>query len=392
MSKVSKQRKEALAKFDKSKSYSLNEAVNIVKQITYSKFDASVDLNIRLGVDPRKANQMVRGSVTLPHGTGKVVRVLVLCNPDKAQEALDAGADYVGLDEYIQKIKDGWTDIDIVITTPNIMPKVGALGRILGPRGLMPNPKTGTVTMDVAKAVQEVKAGKIDFKVDKYGIIAAGVAKVSFSPEQIFDNAKELIQAVIKLKPAAAKGTYVKSIYISSTMSPGVQIDVKFIDSILSELKACPNFYLTDVSDLNAEKTNQLRRQCFNSGVKMIVVKNALLHKAMQQMEKDYEGLYDVLKGSTALMLCETGNAPAKLIKSFRKTSDRPILKGAFIEECCYIGDDMIDALCNIKSKNDLIADVIALLQSPMKNIISGLQSGGHKLSGILETLSERPE
>ena len=164
------------------------------------------------------------------------------------------------------------------------------------------------------------------------------------------------------------------------------------IDSILSELKACPNFYLTDVSDLNAEKTSQLRRQCFNSGVKMIVVKNALLHKAMQQMEKDYEGLYDVLKGSTALMLCETGNAPAKLIKNFRKTSDRPILKGAFIEECCYIGDDMVDALCNIKSKNDLIADVIALLQSPMKNVISGLQSGGHKLSGILETLSERPE
>ena len=231
MSKVSKQRKEALAKFDKSKSYSLNEAVNIVKQITYSKFDASVDLNIRLGVDPRKANQMVRGSVTLPHGTGKVVRVLVLCNPDKAQEALDAGADYVGLDEYIQKIKDGWTDIDIVITTPNIMPKVGALGRILGPRGLMPNPKTGTVTMDVAKAVQEVKAGKIDFKVDKYGIIAAGVARMSFSPEQIVDNAKELIQTVIKLKPAAAKGTYVKSIYISSTMSPGVQIDVKSVSN-----------------------------------------------------------------------------------------------------------------------------------------------------------------
>ena len=231
MSKVTKQRKEALAKFDKSKSYSLSEAVNIVKQITYTKFDASVDLNIRLGVDPRKANQMVRGSVTLPHGTGKVVRVLVLCNPDKAQEALDAGADYVGLDEYIQKIKDGWTDIDIVITTPNIMPKVGALGRILGPRGLMPNPKTGTVTMEVGKAVQEVKAGKIDFKVDKYGIINAGVAKVSFSPEQIFDNAKELIQAVIKLKPAAAKGTYMKSVFISSTMSPGVQIDVKSVSN-----------------------------------------------------------------------------------------------------------------------------------------------------------------
>ena len=229
MSKVTKQRKEALAKFDKSKSYSLNEAVNIVKQITYTKFDASVDLNIRLGVDPRKANQMVRGSVTLPHGTGKVVRVLVLCNPDKEQEAKDAGADYVGLDEYIQKIKDGWTDIDVIITTPNIMPKVGALGRILGPRGLMPNPKTGTVTMEVGKAVQEVKAGKIDFKVDKYGIINAAVAKVSFSPEKIFDNAKELIQTVIKLKPAAAKGTYMKSIYISSTMSPGVQVDIKSV-------------------------------------------------------------------------------------------------------------------------------------------------------------------
>ena len=229
MSKVTKQRKEALAKFDKSKSYSLSEAVNIVKQITYTKFDASVDLNIRLGVDPRKANQMVRGSVTLPHGTGKVVRVLVLCNPDKAQEALDAGADYVGLDEYIQKIKDGWTDIDVIITTPNIMPKVGALGRILGPRGLMPNPKTGTVTMEVGKAVQEVKAGKIDFKVDKYGIINAAVAKVSFTPEKIFDNAKELITTVIKLKPAAAKGTYMKSVYISSTMSPGVQIDIKSV-------------------------------------------------------------------------------------------------------------------------------------------------------------------
>ena len=231
MSKVSKQRKEALAKFDKSKIYSLSEAVDIVKQITYTKFDASVDLNIRLGVDPRKANQMVRGSVTLPHGTGKVVRVLVLCNPDKAQEALDAGADYVGLDEYIQKIKEGWTDIDVVITTPNIMPKVGALGRILGPRGLMPNPKTGTVTMEVGKAVQEVKAGKIDFKVDKYGIINCGVAKVSFSPEKIVENAKELIQTVIKLKPAAAKGTYMKSVFISSTMSPGVQIDVKSVSN-----------------------------------------------------------------------------------------------------------------------------------------------------------------
>lgn len=229
MAKVSKKRKEALAKFDKSKVYSLTEAVDVVKQITYTKFDASVDLNVRLGVDPRKANQMVRGSVTLPHGTGKVVRVLVLCTPDKAEEAKNAGADFVGLEDYIQKIKDGWTDVDVIITMPTVMPKIGALGRILGPRGLMPNPKTGTVTMDIAKAVQEVKAGKIDFKVDKYGIVDAGIAKVSFTSEKIYDNAKEVIQQIIKLKPAAAKGTYIKSIYISSTMSPGVQVDPKSI-------------------------------------------------------------------------------------------------------------------------------------------------------------------
>ena len=229
MAKVSKKRKEALAKFDKSKVYSLTEAVDVVKQITYTKFDASVDLNVRLGVDPRKANQMVRGSVTLPHGTGKVVRVLVLCTPDKEEEAKNAGADYVGLEDYIQKIKDGWTDVDVIITMPTVMPKIGALGRILGPRGLMPNPKTGTVTMDIAKAVQEVKAGKIDFKVDKYGIVDAGIAKVSFTSDKIYDNAKEVIQQIIKLKPAAAKGTYIKSIYISSTMSPGVQVDPKSI-------------------------------------------------------------------------------------------------------------------------------------------------------------------
>ena len=229
MAKVSKKRKEALAKFDKSKVYSLTEAVDVVKQITYTKFDASVDINVRLGVDPRKANQMVRGSVTLPHGTGKVVRVLVLCTPDKEQEAKNAGADFVGLEDYIQKIKDGWTDVDVIITMPTVMPKIGALGRILGPRGLMPNPKTGTVTMDIAKAVQEVKAGKIDFKVDKYGIVDAGIAKVSFTSDKIYDNAKEVIQQIIKLKPAAAKGTYIKSIYISSTMSPGVQVDPKSI-------------------------------------------------------------------------------------------------------------------------------------------------------------------
>jgi len=229
MGKLTKNRKEALAKFDKNATYTLADAIQVVKKITFTKFDSSVDLDIRLGVDPRKANQMVRGSVTLPHGSGKNVRVLVLCTPDKEQEAKDAGAEYVGLDDYIEKIKGGWTDVDVVITTPNVMPKVGPLGRILGPRGLMPNPKTGTVTMEVEKAVKEVKAGKIDFKVDKTGIIHASVAKVSFAQDMVLDNAREFIQTVIKLKPSAAKGTYVKSIYISSTMSFGIQVDPKSV-------------------------------------------------------------------------------------------------------------------------------------------------------------------
>ncbi len=229
MAKITKKHKDALAKFDKEQTYSLTEAVELVKNISYTKFDASVDFNIRLGVDPRKANQMVRGSVTLPHGTGKDIRVLVLCTPDKEEEAKAAGADHVGLDDYVQKIKDGWTDIDVVITMPSVMPKVGALGRILGPRGLMPNPKTGTVTMEVGKAVTAAKAGKIDFKVDKYGIIHSGFAKLSFTNEMIIDNAKELVNTIIKLKPSSAKGTYVKSIYLSSTMSPGVQVELKSI-------------------------------------------------------------------------------------------------------------------------------------------------------------------
>ena len=229
MAKLTRKRKEAIAKFDTTKIYHLAEAIKTVKEITNTKFDSSVDIDIRLGVDPRKANQMVRGSVTLPHGTGKTKKVLVLCTPDKEEEAAAAGADYYGLDDYIQKIKEGWTDVDVVITMPSVMPKVGALGKILGPRGLMPNPKTGTVTMEIGKAVLDVKAGKIDFKVDKYGIIHSAVGKASFDVEKLADNAKEFIQTIIKLKPAAAKGTYVKSIYMSSTMSPGVQIDPKSI-------------------------------------------------------------------------------------------------------------------------------------------------------------------
>ncbi len=232
MAKLTRKKKEALEQYDKDKSYPISEAVDIIKKITAAKFDASVDLDIRLGVDPRKANQMVRGTVALPHGTGKEIRVLVLCTPDKEDEAKAAGADYVGLDEYIDKIKGGWTDVDVVITMPSVMPKVGALGRILGPRGLMPNPKSGTVTMDIGKAVNEVKAGKIDFKVDKTGIVHAAVAKVSFEPQMIVDNAKELIHTIIKMKPPAAKGTYIRSIYMSSTMSPGVQIEPKSVSTL----------------------------------------------------------------------------------------------------------------------------------------------------------------
>jgi large subunit ribosomal protein L1 len=227
MTKVRKNRKEAIAKYDQEEIYDLDKAIELVKEMTFTKFDASVDVDVRLGVDPRKANQMVRGIVTLPHGTGKSVRVLVLCTPDKEEEAKAAGADYYGLDEYITKIKGGWTDVDVVITMPSVMAKVGALGRILGPRGLMPNPKTGTVTMEVGKAVNEVKAGKIDFKVDKFGIIHAAIGKVSFSHEQLLDNSREFINTIIKLKPSSAKGTYVKSIYMSSTMSPGVQVEPK---------------------------------------------------------------------------------------------------------------------------------------------------------------------
>ena len=230
MSKLTKNQRLALEKIEAGKAYSLTEASALVKEITNAKFDASVDIDVRLGVDPRKANQMVRGVVTLPNGTGKQVRVLALCTPDQEAAATEAGADYVGLDEYIDKIKGGWTDVDVIITQPAIMGKIGALGRVLGPRGLMPNPKSGTVTTDVAKAVKEVKQGKIDFKVDKYGIVHTSVGKVSFTPEQIAQNAKEFITTLIKLKPTTAKGTYVKSIYLSSTMSAGIKIDPKTVE------------------------------------------------------------------------------------------------------------------------------------------------------------------
>ncbi len=231
MSKLTKKQKLVAEKIELGKFYSLEEASSLVKEITFTNFNASVDVDIRLGVDPRKANQMVRGVVTLPHGTGKEVRVLALCTPDKEAEAKEAGADYVGLDEYIEKIKSGWTDIDVIITMPAIMGKIGALGRVLGPRGLMPNPKSGTVTNEIGNAVREVKAGKIDFKVDKTGIIHTSIGKVSFTPEQIKENAAEFINTIIRLKPSSAKGTYLKSIHISSTMSAGIKIDPKSVES-----------------------------------------------------------------------------------------------------------------------------------------------------------------
>lgn len=227
MAKLTKNRKLALSKVEVGKVYKLNEAAAMIKDISTTKFDSSVDLDVRLGVDPRKANQMVRGVVTLPNGTGKQVRVLVLCTPDKVAEATEAGADYVGLDEYIDKIKGGWTDVDVIITMPSVMAKIGALGRVLGPRGLMPNPKSGTVTMEIGNAVKEVKMGKIDFKVDKFGIVHSSIGKASFAPEKIVENAKEFLNTIMKLKPSAAKGTYIKSIYLSSTMSPGLKIDPK---------------------------------------------------------------------------------------------------------------------------------------------------------------------
>lgn len=229
MAKLSKKRKEALSKYDLTKPYSMNEASKMVKDISNANYDASVDLAVRLNVDPRKANQMVRGTVSLPHGTGKDVKVLVLCTPEKEGEAQEAGADFYGLDEYVDKIKKGWTDVDVIICTPNVMAKVGALGRILGPRGLMPNPKSGTVTMDIGKAVQEVKAGKIDFKVDKYGIIHTAIGKISFEAEKINENAMELVHTLIRLKPASSKGTYIRSINMSSTTSPSVNIEVKSV-------------------------------------------------------------------------------------------------------------------------------------------------------------------
>ena len=230
MSKLTKNRKLALEKLDKDKQYTITEASGLVKEMTSTKFDASIDIDVRLGVDPRKANQMVRGVVTLPHGTGKDVKVLVLCTPEKEDEAKEAGADYVGLDDYIEKIEKGWTDMDVIVTMPPVMAKIGKLGRVLGPRGLMPNPKSGTVTMEIGKAVSDVKMGKIDFKVDKYGIVHTSIGKVSFTAEKIAENAREFVNTIIKLKPSSAKGTYIKSIYLSSTMSPGVKLDPKAIE------------------------------------------------------------------------------------------------------------------------------------------------------------------
>ena len=390
MSRLTKNQKAVQEKYDRSKLYSLQEACELLKEITYTKFDASVEITANLGVDPRKANQMIRGVVTLPHGTGKVVRVLVLCTPDKENEAKEAGADYVGLDEYIDKIKGGWTDVDVIICTPSVMAKVGAIGRILGPRGLMPNPKTGTVTMDVANAVKEVKAGKIDFKVDKTGIIHAAIGKISFTPEQIADNARTMISAVLKLKPQSLKGTYLKGATRCTTMSPAVKLDPK----AFTAEQECPNFYITDIAGLNAEKTSKLRRDCFEQGIKLTVVKNTLFEKVLKDSKNpEYELLFPTLSGNTAIMYAEGPSVPAKLIKKYQKAGEeKPALKGAYVQECAFVGADKLDELIAIKSREELIADVIALLQSPIKQVVSALQSAGGTVAGIVKTLSEKEE
>jgi len=389
MSKLTKNQKSVAEKVEAGKAYTLEEASKLVKEITTTKFDASVDVDVRLGVDPRKANQMVRGVVSLPNGTGKVTRVLCLCTPDQEAAAKEAGADYVGLDEYVEKIKGGWTDVDVIITMPSCMGKLGPLGRVLGPRGLMPNPKSGTVTMDVAKAVKEVKQGKIDFKVDKAGIIHTSIGKVSMTAEQIYGNAKEFISTVIKLKPAAAKGTYIKSIFISSTMSKGVKITI--IAELGEKLKKYPHFYLVDVTGLNAEATSSLRRKCFKSEINMVVVKNKLLHKAFEASDVDFEPLYGSLKGNTAVLFTQTANVPAKMLKEYKKEGI-PALKAAYVEETLFVGADKLEELAALKSKNEVIAEVVALLQSPAKNVVSALQSGAGTIHGVLKTLGERAE
>jgi len=386
MSKLTKNQKSVADKVEAGKMYTLKEAAELVKEITTTKFDASLDIDVRLGVDPRKANQMVRGVVSLPNGTGKVTRVLALCTPDQEAAAKEAGADYVGLDEYVEKIKGGWTDIDVIITMPSCMGKIGPLGRVLGPRGLMPNPKSGTVTMDVAKAVKEVKQGKIDFKVDKAGIIHTSIGKASMTSEQIYGNAKEFINTVIKLKPAAAKGTYIKSIFISSTMSKGT-----IITKLGQLLQEFPHFYLVDVTGLDAEKTSNLRRKCFKSEIKMVVVKNTLLHKAFEASDIDFSELYGSLKGTTAVMFTNVANVPAKLLKEYEKEGI-PALKAAYAEEGVYVGADKLAELSAIKSKSEVIAEIVALLQSPAKNVVSALQSGSNTIHGVLKTLGERPE
>ncbi len=410
MGKLTKNQKLAAEKIEAGKAYSLKEAAQLVKDITFTKFDASLDIDVRLGVDPRKANQMVRGVVSLPHGTGKQVRVLVLCTPDAEAAAKEAGADYVGLDEYIEKIKGGWTDIDVIITMPSIMGKIGALGRVLGPRGLMPNPKSGTVTMDVAKAVKEVKQGKIDFKVDKSGIVHTSIGKVSFTADQIRDNAKEFIATIIKLKPTAAKGTYIKSIYLSSTMSAGIKIDPencrrklikggimrkedkgRYYWSVADTVKEYGHFYLVDTTAMDAAKTSELRRKCFKAGIKLVVVKNTLLHKALMSMEGvDFSPLFDSLKGTTSVMFSEVANAPAKLLKEYKE--EIPALKAAYAEEGFYVGADQLDALAILRVRMKLLLILLHCCNHRRKMLFLLFNQVVTPFMEFLKTLGERAE
>eukprot|EP01132_Coremiostelium_polycephalum_P000342 gene342-434_t len=360
MAQLTKKQQVVTKQYDCNKSYKLDEAIEIVKKITYTKFDASVDIAVHLGVDPRKADQLVRGTVVLPNGTGKSKKILVLCTPDKEKEAREAGADYVGLDDYIKKIEDGWVDMDVIITMPEIMAKVGRLGKILGPRGLMPNPKAGTVTSEIAKAVQDIKSGKIEYKVDKYGIVHASIGRVSFLNEALQGNIKELLGTLLKAKPASAK----------------------------------------DATSLSVQKIDKFRRDCAQANIIYQVAKNTLIVQALNQASHLASGVYDplrdeVLRGfSGILFFKESANVPAKLVKSFRsqQNSEKPTLKGAYVEGELFVGDQNLEALTQLKSKQVLIGELIALLQSPMANVLSALQSGKDKLSGILTTLGDKKE
>jgi large subunit ribosomal protein L1 len=415
MANLTKKRKAAEAKFDGTKLYDLAQATQIVKQVSTTKFDATVDIAVRLGVDPKKSTEMVRGTVSLPHGTGRTVNVLVLADPAKCEEALAAGADMAGLDEYVEKIKGGWTNVDVIICTPAVMAKVGALGRVLGPRGLMPNPKTGTVTMDVAKAVKEVKAGKIDFKVDKAGIIHAVIGKASFDAVKLSENANELLQTLVKLKPSTAKGAYIKSITVSSTMSPAVKVDTRVvarnlqfqrtmatraqkdqaIAELVGEIKATNVLYLADASSMDARGDQQPaprlqqagRRRSHEGGEEHPAAEGDGAHRG-QGLQRPVPHVGRTDRDDVRREGQRTGQDDPGLPQEGHQA---PSLKSAWIDEAVFIGDDQVADARQAQRQGGAHRRYHRLLQSPIKNVIGSLQGGGgQKIAGLVKALEAR--